>query len=519
MIQDGQVRRLKKLLSRGMSLGVAALKSGMSEKTARKYRRESKMPSEGKGKHWWRTRPDPFGEVWDAVGKHLEEHPGLQAKTLFEWLQREYPGKYQDGQLRTFQRGVRRWRALHGSGKEVYFSQVHEPGRLCASDFTEMGSLEVRIGGERFEHMVYHFVLTSSNWEWVMVCFSESFESLSEGLQGALRALGGVPARHRTDRLSAAVNNLTERREFTARYRGLLSHYGLEGERIQARQAHENGDVESSHGHFREGVNQALMLRGSREFGSRQEYGEFLEEVLRRRNAGREARLREEQGRLRALPSRGYESCRQMSVRVNVGSVLKVDRNTYSVPSRLIGEKVEVRVGVEELEVWYGGELQERLPRLRGRGHARINYRHVIEWLVRKPGAFERYRYREEMFPTSRFRQAYDALREQEPERAVREYLAILKLAAGEGEELVDRALGQLLGGEEKWQSEEVERLVVSRESVPSLTEVKVAEVDLSCFDELLADKEVWHGDTPGSEDEVAVAVEGLAFTGIPGGV
>ena len=155
-----------------------------------------------------------------------------------------------------------------------------------------------------------------------------------------------------------------------------------------------------------------------------------------------------------------------MSVRVNVGSVLKVDRNTYSVPSRLIGEKVEVRVGVEELEVWYGGELQERLPRLRGRGHVRINYRHVIEWLVRKPGAFERYRYREEMFPTSRFRQAYDALREQEPQRAVREYLSILKLAAGEGEELVDRALGQLLSGEEKWQAEEVERLVVSRESV-----------------------------------------------------
>jgi len=200
---------------------------------------------------------------------------------------------------------------------------------------------------------------------------------------------------------------------------------------------------------------------------------------------------------------------------VNVGSTLRVDRNTYSVPSRLIGEMVEVRVGVEELEVWYGGELQERIPRLRGRGHERINYRHVIEWLVRKPGAFERYRYREELFPTSRFRLAYDTLRDQDPERAVREYLAILKLAAGEGEEVVDGALLKLLGTEEKWGVREVEILVVSRESVPSITEVKVAEVDLSRFDELLEDKEVWHGDNPGSEDEVAVAVEGLAIAGV----
>ena len=515
MIQDSQVRQLKKLLSQGKSLKLAALKTGMDEKTARKYRGETRMPSEMREPHRWRTRLDPFEEVWEAVGKQLEEQPGLQAKTLFEWLQREHPGKFQEGQLRTFQRGIRRWRALHGPGKEVYFSQVHEPGRLCASDFTEMGSLEVTIGGERFEHLVYHFVMTCSNWEWVMVCFSESFESLSAGLQGALRGLGGVPARHRTDRLSAAVNNLTERREFTARYRGLLAHYGLEAERIQARQAHENGDVESSHRHFREGVNQALLLRGSREFGSREEYTEFLEEVVRRRNAGRAARLREEQTHLRALPSRGYESSRRVRVRVNVGSTLRVDRNTYSVPSRLIGEMVEVRVGVEELEVWYGGELQERIPRLRGRGHERINYRHVIEWLVRKPGAFERYRYREELFPTSRFRLAYDTLRDQDPERAVREYLAILKLAAGEGEEVVDGALLKLLGTEEKWGVREVESLVVSRESVPSITEVKVAEVDLSRFDELLEDKEVWHGDNPGSEDEVAVAVEGLAIAGV----
>ena len=516
MTQDGQVRKLLGLLSRKVSLRVAALRTGMDEKTARKYRRESRMPSELSERHCWRTRTDPFSDVWEVVGKQLVEHAGLQAKVLFAWLQREYPGKFQDGQLRTFQRGVRRWRATQGPAKEVYFSQVHEPGRLCASDFTEMKSLDVTIAGQSFAHLVYHFVLTYSNWEWALVCFSESFESLSEGLQGAVRALGGVPARHRTDRLSAAVNNLTESREFTERYRGLTAHYGLVGEKIQPRQAHENGDVESSHRHFREAVDQALMLRGSREFESREAYTTFLVELVRHRNIGRQTRLLEEQALLRPLPARRYESWRRVRARVNLGSTLKVDRNTYSVPSRLIGEVVDVRVCLEELEVWFGGVLMARLPRLHGRGHERINYRHVIDWLVRKPGAFERYRYRDDMFPTSRFRMAYDSLQERLPEKAVREYLAILELAASEGEELVDGALRVLLGSEGKLTAKEVQRLVQSQEAVPEVTAVTVADVDLSCFDQLLEDKDVWNDNSHGSENDVAGAVEGVAFAGVP---
>jgi hypothetical protein len=516
MTQDGQVRRLRELLARGMSLRVAALRTGMDEKTARKYRREGRMPSELSERHWWRTRPDPFSDVWGMVERQLEENSGLQAKTLFAWLQREYPGQFQDGQLRTFQRGVRRWRATRGPGKEVYFSQVHEPGRLCASDFTHMTSLEVTIAGQRFAHLVYHFVLTYSNWEWASVCYSESFESLSEGLQIAVWELGGVPVRHRTDRLSAAVNNLSEAREFTERYRGLMEHYGLEKERIQARQAHENGDVESSHRHFKEAVDQALMLRGSREFGSREAYSQFLVELLRQRNAGRQSRWREEQAVLRPLPARRYESGRGVRARVSVGSTLKVDRNTYSVPSRLIGEVVDVRIGVEELEVWFSGVLMERLPRLRGRGQERINYRHVIDWLVRKPGAFERYRYREDLFPTSRFRMAYDALAEHLPERAVREYLAILELAAREGEGLVDDALRVLLERNGKLTANDVEQFVQSQEAVPEVTAVTVKEVDLSCFDQLLEDREVWSGNSHGSENDVVGAVASIAFAGVP---
>jgi hypothetical protein len=516
MTQDAQVRKLFSLLAAGHSLRVSSLKTGMTAKTARKYRKAERMPSELSARRDWRTRVDPFSTVWDSVEQRLKEHPGLQAKVLFAWLQGEHPGQFQDGQLRTFQRGVRRWRATSGPEKEIFFSQVHEPGRLCASDFTHMTSLAVTITGQTFDHMVFHFVLTYSNWEWANVCFSESFESLSEGLQNAVWALGGVPIRHRTDRLSAAVNNLSETKEFTARYQSLMDHYGLEKERIQARQAHENGDVESSHRHFKEAVDQALMLRGARDFESREDYANFLSELLRQRNLGRETRLRVEQAKLRPLPVRRFESGRRVRVRVSVGSTLKVDRNTYSVPSRLIGESVDVLLCAEDLEVWYGGTLMERLPRLRGRGQEKINYRHVIGWLVRKPGAFERYRYREDLFPTSRFRMAYDALQEHLPTRAVREYLAIVELAALDGEVLVDDALRILLGKEETLTAKAVEQFVRSAIVVPEVTSVQVAVMDLSCFDQLLDDREIWNGDSQGRDREVAGAVACVAFASVP---
>jgi hypothetical protein len=153
----------------------------------------------------------------------LNTAPHLQAKTLLNWLQRKYPGRFEDSQLRTLQRHVHSWRAMKGPAKEVYLGQVHEPGRLCASDFTHLSNLQVTVGGQVFDHLVYHFVLTYSNWESVTICFSESLESLSEGLQNALWQLGGMPLRHRSDRMSSAVNNLSDNEDFTRRYQALLS--------------------------------------------------------------------------------------------------------------------------------------------------------------------------------------------------------------------------------------------------------------------------------------------------------
>jgi Mu transposase, C-terminal domain len=509
-VTDVHVRRLFRLLGQGQALSRAARLAGIDRKTARRYRNMKRLPSEQcDSPRLWRTRVDPFAEIWPEVAEQLELAPSLQAKTLWGWLQQKYPGRFDQGQLRTLQRRLKQWRGTRGPGKEVYFRQVHHPGRLCASDFTHMGSLNVTIGGQSFDHLVYHFVLTYSNWESVTLCFSESFESLSVGLQNALWELGGVPERHRSDRMSSAVNNLSERRDFTERYQRLLEHYGVVGEKIQAREAHENGDVESSHRHFKDAVAQALLLRGSRDFASRGQYEAFLDEVRRQRNLGRVQRLALEQAVLRPLPARRLGTCKRLEVTVTTGSVIRVQNNVYSVNSRLIGERVEVRLHLEQVEVWYGQKLVETLPRLRGRGQRHIDYRHVIDTLVRKPGALANYCYREELFPSSRFRVAYDLLHETLPARADREYLEILHLAAHESEAGVEQALRVLIEDEQPINRSAVAALLRAGQSTPAVTAVTVPPADLASFDTLLT--EVWDGPEQGREGQLGGVLEGIA--------
>jgi hypothetical protein len=243
MVTDHQVRRLQHLDLKGIPKGRAAAQAGMDDKTARKYRRLGWLPSEVRLEHHWRTKRDPFADVWPQLEALLAVNPGLEAKTLLEHLQRQYPGRFADGQVRTLQRRVKQWRALCGPAKEVFFSQVHEPGRLCASDCTHCGELGVTIAHEPFPHLIYHFVLTYSNWETGTLCFAESLESLSEGLQNGLWQLGGAPQVHRTDRLTAAVPPGAAAQVFQRHYQGLLEHYGLKGQAIRAGKANENGDA------------------------------------------------------------------------------------------------------------------------------------------------------------------------------------------------------------------------------------------------------------------------------------
>jgi len=472
MVTDLQVRRLHTLDRRGVPKELAALKAGIDPKTARKYRRLGLLPSEVKRMDRdWRTRPDPFAEIWPELHEQLSLNPGLEATTLLADLQRRFPGRFADGQLRTLQRKVKQWRVLHGPAREVFFDQVHHPGRLCASDFTHCTELGVTIAGSPFAHLVYHFVLTYSNWETGTVCFAESSESLSEGLQNALHKLGGVPHVHRTDRLTAAVAPGTQGDCFTPRYRALLEHYGLQGQAIQAGAANENGDIEQRHHRFKKAVEQALLLRGSRDFDTRQEYEAFLEK----------------------LPATRQEACKRLKARVDKGSTIHIDDNVYSVHSRLIGAQVEVRLYAERVEVWYAQRCVEQMPRLRGRGRHRIEYRHVIDWLVRKPGAFADYRYHADLFPSSVFRQAYDELRQQQPARASKEYLSILHLAARESEVGVEAALRRLLAGERAVSHKAVQEEMNSSDNALSLqgkrqlvTHIEVPVVDLGAYDALL---------------------------------
>jgi transposase len=465
----------------------AADKAKMDEKTARKYLKLGKLPSELKKPHTWRTRSDPFEEVWPEVREFLEVNAGLEAKTLFQYLQRRYPGRFQDGQIRTLQRRVSAWRAQEGPAQEVMFPQRHEPGRLCQSDFTRMQKLSVTIEGEPFDHMIYHFVLTYSNWETGTICFSESFESLCEGLQRALWELGGVPQAHQTDCLTAAVSKLDSEEEFTQRYQALLSHYGLEGRRSQPRCPNENGDVEQRHHRFKRALDQALMLRGSRDFESREAYEAFLRKLLDQLNAGRTERLQEEVARLRRLPLKRFDAWRRQEVTVGPHSTINVQRNVYSVHSRLIGRKVWAYLYADHIDVWHGRSQVERLARLRGKGKYSINYRHIIDRLVRKPGAFERYLYRDALFPSSRFRMAYDLLEALYPGRGHKEYLKILELAAKESEAAVEAALHRLMSRDGEPLSFTAVREIVQRDLAPCpVREVRVEPVQLTDYDVLL---------------------------------
>lgn len=496
MVSDEQVRRLRKFMQKDGVLWKASSKAGMDVKTGRKYFGCDTLPSQMRRDHDWRTRKDPFKGVWEEIEEMLEEDTGFEAKTLFEYLQRKYPGRFQDGQLRTLQRRIKVWRALEGPGKEVFFDQEHHPGVLAQSDFTHMSGLGVTLSGLPFDHMVFHFVLTYSNWESGTVCFGENYESLSAGLQNALCELGGVPKAHQTDQLSAAVVPLgsKEKEEFTQRYRGLLSHYGLKAQKIQPRSPNENGDVEQRHHRFKRAVDQALRLRGSRDFADRAEYESFLKKLITQLNAGRRTRFLEELNVLRPLPSRRLEDVTRKKVRVSRGSTIRVRKNVYSVHSRLIGEEVEARIKMDEIEVWYAGVCVERFPRLRGERKHRIDYRHVIDWLVRKPGAFENYLYRSDLFPTSRFRMVFDQLRSNSSARANKRYLQILHLAATEGESRVDDALRFLLERDRPVTAETVEALLESGKRIPPPTEIEIEEVNLDLYDDLLPDWEVGAG-------------------------
>lgn len=465
---------------------IAADKTGMDRKTARKYEKSGILPSVMKQPHEWRTRADPFKAVWDLIKGMLTTNPGLEAKTIFDYLQREHKGSFKDGQLRTLQRRIRLWRSTEGPAKEVFFPQVHHPGDLSESDFTNMNELGITIRGEPFDHLLYHFVLSYSNWETGTICFSESFESLSAGYQNAVWELGGVTKRHRTDRMSSAVHKDCNPEKFTRRYAALLRHYGVNPERTNPASANENGDIEQRHYRFKTAVKQALMLRGSHAFESRQDYETFLGRIFERLNAGRKEKLSGEIPLLGDLPASRIEDYKVIEATVTPSSTVHIQHNTYSVHSRLIGERVQIRIFVDRLEIWHAHRLAERLSRLRGEGKHAVNYRHVIDWLVRKPGAFKDYRYRSDMFPSSYFRMTYDNLKRHNAPHADREYLRILRIAALDGQEVTESAARSLLSKAAAVTADAIRGLIDNQDRLPPVTDVAIDNIALDDYDTLL---------------------------------
>lgn len=488
---DEQVRLLRMVYEKTGSVETSSAKAGMCRQTGGKFLKQDSLPSELNIERDWRTRQDPFVEDWPTVAGMLSDAPELEAKALFEWLCEQHPDRYIAGQVRTFQRRIREWHALQGPGKEVYFPQVHQPGGRMSTDFTWMDGLKITIGGEQFSHKLCHCVLTYSNWEWATICFSESLLALRQGVQNAVFRLGRMPLEHWTDHSTAAthepsVEDDSGERVFNSRYLATMKHLGMKPCTIQVGKPHENGDVESLNGALKRRIEQHLLLRASRDFESREAYEAFLQEVLNGANRLRQERLEEELTVMRLLKVDRLAEFDLYDPTVSTWSTITVARNSYSVPSRLIGEKVKAKCYEDRIDISYHGVAQMSVPRLSGRGGHRINYRHIIDWLVRKPGAFHNYRYREDLFPTLNFRVAYDRLQEGCSERVADiEYLRILKHAARTMECKVDAVL-ELLCSEgilPRWNTV----LEFCPQGAVAVPKVTVPPVDLRQYDVLLA--------------------------------
>lgn len=478
-------------------LGKAAMKAGMDRKTARKYVAGGKMPSEMKAPRDWRTRPDPFVEHWPEVQARLEAMPELEAKTLFEVLCEEHPDRYADGQLRTLQRRVKAWRAAKGPDQDVVLGQRHRAGEAAQTDFTSTAELGVTIAGQAFVHLLCVLVLPYSNWQWATVCLSESLAALRRGVQRALFQLGRVPQHHQTDNSTAATHRIPDgekgfidgrKRPFNDGYLAMMRHFGMTPRTTEVAAKEQNGDVEAGHGALKRRLEQALLLRGSRDFDDREAWQAFVDQVVRKANQRRGPRVAEELAVMRRLDVSRLPEFVEDTAQVSEWSTIRIQHNAYSVPSRLIGEELRVHLYEDRLEVYFGDDLQLACERLRGRNGHRIDYRHVIWSLVRKPGGFARYVYREEMFPSLVFRRVYDAI--QTPHHGTAgdlEYLRILHLAASTMQADVEAALVALLDQPEPITAERVKALVGCA-TTPAVPELAPPPIDLHAYDLLLTE-------------------------------
>lgn len=438
-VTDHQMRLFMKFRQTD-SIAVAAAKASISTATGYRIADDPRLPSVKKAPRT-RRRPDPLGDLFAAeVVPMLEAAPGLRPIAVFEEMVRRHPD-LEPGIRRTLERRIRAWRAIHGEDREIIFRQTHEPGRIGLSDFTHTGDLGVTIAGETLDHRLYHFRLAYSGFQHVHVVLGgESFTALAEGLQGALWSLGGAPRQHRTDSLSAAFRNLDRdaHEDVTRRYETLCLHYGMEPTRNNAGIAHENGAIEGPHGHLKRAISDALLLRGSADFDNLDAYRRFLDELAGRHNARHVRRIESERATLQDLPERRSCDYEETVVRITSSGGFRLKKVFYTVPSRLIGHRLRVRVFDARLEVFVGGTHLLTLERGRahpdGRHDQVVSYHHVIHALRRKPMALLNLVYRDRLFPRAAYARAFQVLLEALSERqACKTAVGLLALAHDRG--------------------------------------------------------------------------------------
>lgn len=464
-INQVQIGVYMKQRKEGKSQITSAAKAGFSERSARNIEQRGFQPAQTQ--HNWPTRKDPFEAVWNKeLVPMLEAQPRLQAKTLLEHLQRQYVGQFPDKLLRTLQRRVKKWRALHGPDKEVIFRQNHPPGWQGLSDFTATQKLKITIAGEPLNHLLYHYRLAYSGWEYAEVVLGgESFTALTENIQNALWQCGGAPRTHRTDSLSAAFKNLSRKThtDLTKGYEEFCTHYGMEPTRNNRGVSHENGTIESAHRHLKSRIDQALMIRGSRDFTSLNDYRQLVRELISTHNRRIQKEYLEELAYLNPLPKRKATDYTEERVRVTNSSTILLKGVLYSVPAKLVAETIKVHLYDDRLECFVGGCHVVDLPRKhKNRRHERqINYKHLVEAMIKKPTSFKNYIYKEAFFPTLAFKQTWELLKSHHDSyRACKEYLTILREAAkGENESVVNDFLELCLTEQRKVTAKEVQAL------------------------------------------------------------
>jgi hypothetical protein len=470
---------------------IAAAMAGFSRATGYRIETDPRLPSQKK-KPRGRRRPDPLASVWDAeIVPILRDASGIRAIAVFDEMMRRHPALGR-GVRRTLERRIRTWRALNGPDQEVIFRQQHPPGRMGLSDFTDVGDLSITIAGEPLDHRLYHFRLAFSGFEHAHVVLGgESFVALAEGLQNALWALGGVPEQHRSDSLSAAFRNLERdaREDLTRRYEALCAHYRMTPTRNNPGVAHENGSIESPHGHLKQTIKDELLLRGSRNFADLDGYRGFIDEVVGRHNARHRKQIEIERTVLKELPERRTTDYEEERVVVTSSGGFSLRKVFYTVPSRLIGHWLNVRLYDDRLICFLGSTEVLKLRRGRSPDHRKrahvVDYRHVIHALRRKPMALLNLVYRDQLFPRAAYTRAFEALLISVGEkRACRTMVGLLALAHDRAceAELADAIATDLDVGRLPDLDRLRERFMPDTTSIPN---VVVELAPLSVYDEL----------------------------------